>query len=84
MKNDVAKVQEWLIDYIADLTGVEKTAISEQSQFSALGLDSAAVIGMTGDLSDWLGKEIDPTIVYEYPTIEGLAQHTMDAEEILV
>jgi acyl carrier protein len=84
MTNEVANVREWLIDYIADLMGVEKSAISEHAQFSSLGLDSAAVIGMTGDLSDWLGKEIDPTIVYEYPTIEGLARHAMDAEEILV
>jgi hypothetical protein len=28
---------------------------------------------MTGDLADWLGEDIDPSIVFEYPTIKELA-----------
>jgi len=26
-------------------------------------------------LEDWLGLTIDPTVVYDYPTIEALAKH---------
>ena len=29
---------------------------------------------LSGDLEDWLGMRISPTVVYEYPTIETLAQ----------
>ncbi len=30
---------------------------------------------MTGDLEDWLGCELDPTLLYDYPTIDALAWH---------
>jgi acyl carrier protein len=37
---------------------------------------------MSGDLEDWVGRKIDPTLLYDYPTIETLAQHL--AEEFKV
>jgi acyl carrier protein len=30
---------------------------------------------MTGDLEDWVERKIDPTLLYDYPTIEALSQH---------
>jgi acyl carrier protein len=30
---------------------------------------------MTGELENWLGYSIDPTLIYDYPTIESFAQH---------
>jgi hypothetical protein len=42
------------------------------------------MVGMTGDLSDWLGTEIDPVIAYDYPTIEALsAQVAAQADKVL-
>jgi acyl carrier protein len=38
-------------------------------------LDSAAAVGMTGELADWLDHEMDPTLLYDYPTIESLVQY---------
>ena len=43
--------------------------------FDRYGLDSSAAVGMTGDLEDWLGKEVEPILLYDYPTIETLARH---------
>ena len=43
--------------------------------FSRYGLDSSASIAMTSELSDWLGRELDPTINYSYPTVAALAKH---------
>jgi len=30
---------------------------------------------MTGDLEEWLEREFDPTVLYDYPTIELLTAH---------
>jgi hypothetical protein len=30
---------------------------------------------MTGELENWLGSPIAPTLIYDYPTIEIFAQH---------
>lgn len=81
MNKDIESVKAWLVTYIAGLVGIDEAAVQEDAQFSTFGLDSAAAIGMTGDLSDWLGKEIDPTIVYEHPTIQALALHALEAEK---
>ncbi|CAK18141.1 acyl carrier protein [Pseudomonas entomophila] len=74
-------IKHWLVAYIADLVGIDQAEVAQDVPFSTFGLDSAAVIGMTGDLSDWLSTEIDPTVVYEHPTIEALATHAWEASE---
>lgn len=43
--------------------------------FEHFALDSATAIGMTGDLEAWLGCRIDPTIVYDYPTIQDISDY---------
>lgn len=43
--------------------------------FDRFGLSSASALLMTGDLETWLGRELDPTLPYDYPTIEALAGH---------
>jgi len=37
---------------------------------------------LTGDMEDFLGCNIDPTIMYDYSTVKALAQHL--AEELKV
>ena len=68
-----AEIQTWLVSYIAELLEIESDEIDMTTPFDRYGLDSAAAVGMTGDLSEWLGLELDPTVAYDYPTIEALA-----------
>ena len=42
---------------------------------AGFGLDSAAAVGITGELEQWLGRRLSPTLVYSYPTIATLAHH---------
>ncbi|MDJ0572808.1 MAG: acyl carrier protein [Pleurocapsa sp. MO_192.B19] len=77
-----AEIQGWIVSYLAELLEVDPDEIELAIPFDRYGLDSSIAIGMTGDLEDWLGKELDPTLLYDYPTIETLAQHL--AEEFSV
>ena len=36
---------------------------------------SAKTQGFTGELGDWLGRSLSPTLFYEFPTVEALARH---------
>ena len=76
------KIQAWLVSYLAELLDIEPSEVDVAIPFDRYGLDSSAAVGMTGDLEEWLKYELDPTIMYDYPTIEILAQHL--AEEIKV
>ena len=74
----VTDIQTWLISYLSYLLEGETNAVDITTPFERYGLDSAAVVGLTGDMEDWLGLELDPTLLYDYPTIETLAQHLVE------
>jgi acyl carrier protein len=74
-KKTVEDIEEWVVSYLSRLLGMPPDRISTRISFSRYGLDSSASILMTSELSDWLGRELDPTINYSYPTIASLAKH---------
>ncbi len=69
------EIQAWLVSYLANLLNVKDEEVDVKIPFERYGLDSSAAVGLTGDLEDWLGSEIEPTLLYDYPTIESLAKH---------
>jgi acyl carrier protein len=69
------EIQTWIVDYLAQLLEVDPADVDVAIPFDRYGLDSAAAVGMTGELADWLDHEIDPTVLYDYPTIESLVQY---------
>ena len=72
------EVQNWIVNYIAELLEVDPDSIDVKNTFDRYGLDSSTAIAMTGDLEDWLGCELDPTLVYDYRTVEALAGHLVE------
>ena len=74
---DLETIQTWLITYLSQLLEIEPTTVDISHSFESYGLDSSTTIGLTADLEDWLGIELDPTLLYEYSNIEELSQHLM-------
>ncbi|HIK04814.1 MAG TPA: acyl carrier protein [Trichormus sp. M33_DOE_039] len=71
----IEQVQDWLVSYMANIIEVAPNEVDIKMLFDEYGLDSSMVIGMIGDLEIWLGRDLDPTLVYDYSTIEDLSQH---------
>jgi len=69
------EIEDWFVSYLAEALQTAPENIDVAAPFETFGLDSPTAIGMTGHLEDWLGLTIDPTVVYDYPTIEALAKH---------
>ncbi|MBK1987684.1 acyl carrier protein [Sphaerospermopsis aphanizomenoides BCCUSP55] len=69
------KIREWIVAYMSDLLEIEPDEVDVETTFARYGLDSSAAVILTGDLGNWLGKEIEPTIMYDYPTIAKLAEY---------
>lgn len=76
------EIQAWIVSYLAQLLDIDPDEVNVTIPFDHYGLDSSAAVGMTGDLEDWVERKIDPTLLYDYPTIEALSQHL--AEEFKV
>ncbi|PCE30712.1 acyl carrier protein [Burkholderia ubonensis] len=71
-------IERWLIARIAAATGCEAAAIEPDRVMEAYGLTSVMAVGLSAELEDWLGIDVDATIVWDYPTIAGLAAHLAD------
>lgn len=70
-----SEIQSWIINHVAELLEVKADKIDITIPFDRYGLDSVAAYELTGDLETWLERELDPTLMYNYPTIESLSQH---------
>ena len=74
-----AEIEAWLVSYLAELADIEPDEIDVALPFERYDLDSSAAVGLTGDLEEWLGFQLDATVLYDYPTIQALAQHLATA-----
>jgi acyl carrier protein len=68
-----AEARGWCIQHLADLLEVPAADIGAQMTFAELGLDSATAVHFVVEIEGWLGIELVPEIVYEYPTVDALA-----------
>ena len=68
-------IRNWLVTHIAEIVGAEQVNIDPRATFESFGLASRDAIGLSGDLEDWLGRRLSPTLLYQYPTIDALASH---------
>ena len=68
-----ASIQKWIIAKIAEAANVPAASISPDEPMTSYGIDSLAAALLSGDLSDWLGIDLDPTLLWECPTVSALA-----------
>ncbi|MFB2977491.1 acyl carrier protein [Microseira sp. BLCC-F43] len=68
-------IQKWLVSYIAEIMEVTSDEIDVKVTFDEYGLDSSMSVAMVADLETWLGRTLEPTLIYDYPTLEKLAKY---------
>jgi acyl carrier protein len=73
-------IENWLVSYLSQLLEIKPKQIDTQASFNEYGLDSSAAIVLTGDLQEWLGQNLDPTLLFDYPTIEALANYIVNSK----
>lgn len=69
------EIKSWVVNYLSDLLEIDADDVDVTIPFDRYGLDSSAAVGLTGELEDWLEKEVPPTLLYDYPTIEALVEY---------
>jgi acyl carrier protein len=75
---DREHIEGWLADYLADLLELDTEAIDSSLSFERYGLDSSAMIVLSGDLQNWLNCSLKPTLLYDYPTIDALVTYLLE------
>src|ERR1700682_504297 len=77
-------IQGWLVSRLSGLRGIEHSEIDVREPFASYGLGSTEIVILSGELAEWLGRQLSPALAYEYPTVETLARHLagpLDASE---
>jgi acyl carrier protein len=69
------EIEDRLADYLARILQIDRGAIDRRRPFAEYGLDSLAAVTLSGELERWLGRELSPTLAWDYPTIDALARH---------
>jgi acyl carrier protein len=77
-KYNYEQIKNWIVSYLAELLEADSDIVDITAPFDRYGLDSHAIVGLSGDLEDWLKIELEPTLLYDYPTIEALANYLAD------
>ena len=68
-------IATWLREHIAQKVGISPASVDLETPFASYGLDSMAAVRLSGELEDWLGCKLAPTLAYDYPNIASLANY---------
>lgn len=69
------EIEVWLAEKMAEEIGMPAYEIDPEAPYVQYGVDSAVAVTLSGDLSEWLGRQLAPTLLWDYPTISELASY---------
>ncbi len=69
------EIAQWLRSRLARQLELEPDEIDTQKDFADCGLSSVEAVNLSGDLENFLGCRLPPTLLWDYPTIETLARY---------
>ncbi|MBC6366466.1 type I polyketide synthase [Algoriphagus sp. AK58] len=79
---DSRKIQDWLVSQLAEQLELPPSEINIHEPFSNYGLSSRDLVTLSGDLEEWLGRRLSPSLAYEYPSILLLSNHLADDRDV--
>ncbi|WP_030692727.1 acyl carrier protein [Streptomyces globisporus] len=70
-----ASLDDWLLDRVAAYLHRGAETIEPAVPLAEYGMDSVMAMSLCGDLEDELGIEVEPTLLWDHPTIDRLRSH---------
>ncbi len=77
---DKSHIQAWLMSQLAQTLEIDANKIDVTLPFESYGLDSESAVVLSGELQDWLKCDLEPTLLFDYPTIEAVADYIVKDE----
>lgn len=69
-----AEIRDFCLAYLRKNLDIPPEEIVPEANFARLGLDSGNSIHFLVGLEEWLGRELDPEVIYDHPTVADLAR----------
>jgi 8-amino-7-oxononanoate synthase len=70
-----ASLETWLANKLAEVLQTSAGDLDLDRDFADYGLDSVEAVNLSGELENFLGKRLSPTLLWDYPTIASLAEY---------
>ncbi len=68
-------IESWLVNKLAERLKIPPSKMDVNRTFAHFGLDSVTLIGLSGELEDFLRCSVSPKVLFLYPTIAELSAH---------
>jgi phthiocerol/phenolphthiocerol synthesis type-I polyketide synthase D len=68
-------IADWLVARVMADAGLTHDEVELDEPTATFGLSSVQMLEIAGDLEHWLGLTLPPTLMWDCPTIEALAEH---------
>ncbi|SNS62544.1 Acyl carrier protein [Streptosporangium subroseum] len=75
MSDSADDLRGWLVQRVASYLEKDPAEISTSVSLTKYGLDSVYAFVMCGDIEDHLNVTLEPTVAWDYRTIDALAEH---------
>lgn len=66
-------ITDWLIVQLGERLDLPGSEIDIHKDFTEYGLNSIEAVNLSGNLENFLGRRLDPTLLWDYPNIHALA-----------
>ncbi|MET9902384.1 SDR family NAD(P)-dependent oxidoreductase [Streptomyces sp. NPDC006446] len=73
-------VRAWLTSAVADAAGLAPSAVAPERPIAEFGLGSRQLVALAASLSEWTGRPLEPSLVFDHPTIAGIAEAIFDEQ----
>ncbi|GHH85905.1 type I polyketide synthase [Streptomyces capitiformicae] len=71
-------VRCWLASAVAEAAGLDPLTVDPHRPIAEFGLGSRQLVTLVVDLSERIGRTLDPSLVYDHPTIAAIAEAVLD------
>jgi phthiocerol/phenolphthiocerol synthesis type-I polyketide synthase C len=78
VRASAADIEGWLLEHLQARLGPGAETVDSHMPFSYYGLTSIDAVVLAGELQDWLGSPVSPTLTWEYPTVSAVARYLAD------
>lgn len=74
------EISAWLVDWIAREAELSPEEVDLDQSLLQYSLSSITATILVGDIEDWLGVTLPPTLAWDYPTISALVDFLAGAD----
>ena len=74
----IKTIQSWLVVKLAERLEVQTHDIDIHRDFTDYGLNSIEAVNLSGELENFLGRRLTPTLLWDYPNVSALAKYLVE------